>query len=170
MNDLAWIGPSVLLRRQALGLTQGALARLSGLSRATVNALERGSLGDLSVGRLDRLLQIVGLRLQWATPPAALGTVAAQRRALQTAAQTASVSYRQPLPARTLAAALASGELPTEFIAHMATLLDEAPLPIVVAAVEAAALQADVPAARVWKHIGAWAGALQSPRKEWHGL
>ena len=169
MNDLAWIGSSVALRRAELGLSQAALAQLAGLSRATVNALERGTVVDLSVGRLGRLLQILGSQLQLVPRPVRPG-VAADRAALQTAAQTASVSYRDALPAAALSDALASGSMPLQFVAHISTLLDEAPLPVVVAAVEAAARRAAVPPARVWKHVGAWARELKSPRKEWHGL
>jgi transcriptional regulator with XRE-family HTH domain len=164
MNDLLWIGPSVLKRRQELGLTQTALARLAGLSRATVNGLERGSLADLSMGRLGRLLQVMGLRLQWEP---ALGVDAL---ALTIAAQTASVSLATPLPPEVLAQALASGVLPKAYSAHIGTLLDEAPLQVIVAAVEAAATQGCVPAAKVWKHVGEWARVQRSPRKEWHGL
>jgi transcriptional regulator with XRE-family HTH domain len=149
MNDLLWIGPAVHKRRQALGLTQAALAALAGVSRATVNGLERGSLADLSMGRLGRL---------------------PSDRALAVAAQTCSVSFGTVLPPQVLAQALASGVLPLAYRAHMGTLIDEAPLSVVVAAVEAAAAQGGVPAAMVWKHIGAWARALLSPRKEWYGL
>jgi transcriptional regulator with XRE-family HTH domain len=164
MNDLLWIGPSVQKRRQALGLTQTALARLAGLSRATVNGLERGSLADLSMGRLGRLLQVLGLRLQWESAHAP------SDRALAVAAQTCSVSFSTVLTPQVLAEALASGELPLAYRAHMGTLIDEAPLSVVVAAAEAAAAQGGVPAAKVWKHIGAWARTLQSPRKEWVGF
>jgi transcriptional regulator with XRE-family HTH domain len=164
MNDLLWIGPAVHKRRQELGLTQAALAALAGVSRATVNGLERGSLADLSMGRLGRLLQVVGLRLQW-EPAQRVDALA-----LTIAAQTAGVSLSTPLPPQVLAQALASGVLPKAYSAHIGTLLDEAPLPVIVAAVEAAAVQSGVPAAKVWKHVGEWARAQQSPRKEWYAL
>ena len=166
MNDLIWIGPSVLKRRKELGLTQTALAQLAGLSRATVNALERGSLVDLSVGRLGRLLHIVGLRLQWQPQP----HTGQHKRALAAAAQISSVSYASQMPAAALDSALATGQIPDAFAAHIASFVDEAPLSVVVAAVEAAALLAKLPIAKVWKHVGEWARAHQSPRKEWYGL
>ena len=169
MNDLTWIGATVSLRRTELGLSQAALAALAGLSRATVNALERGTMADLSVGRLGRLLQVLGTQLQLA-PHVARPGLAANRAALKTAAQTASVSYREALSAAALAGALASGELPARYLAHISTLLDEAPVAVVVAAVEAAAQLAGTPPARVWNHLGAWARQLKSPRKDWHGL
>ena len=169
MNDLAWIGSSVAHRRAELGLSQAALAGLAGLSRATVNALERGTVVDLSVGRLGRLMQALGTPLQLVSRAAPSGPKA-DRVALQTAAQTASVSYRKTLSSTALADALANGDILAGHVAHISTLLDEAPMPVVVAAAEAAARRAGVPPARVWKHIGAWARELKSPRKEWHGL
>jgi DNA-binding XRE family transcriptional regulator len=42
----------VKVRREALGLSQQALGRLAGLSRATINQLERGTLRDLGVAKL----------------------------------------------------------------------------------------------------------------------
>ncbi len=151
-------------RRQELGLTQTALARLAGVSRATVNGLERGSLANLSLGRLGQLLQVMGLRLQWEPVPAP------NDKALAQAAQMCSVSYSKVLPPSVLAAALATGELPDAYMANMVTFVDEVPLQVVVAAVEAAARGANVSAASVWKHVGAWARAMLSPRKEWYGL
>ena len=74
------------------------------------------------------------------------------------------------MPANMLAAAMVSGDIPAQYTAHISTLLDEAPLPVVVAAVAAAASHSKVPPAQVWKHLGAWARELKSPRKEWHGL
>ena len=173
MNDLIWIGATVAQRRAQLGLTQAALARLAGLSRATVNALERGTVADLSIGRLSRLLQVVGAQLQL-TPRAEPGDAARDAQALATAAQTASVSYGTVMPSAVLADVLATGKLPADYVAHMATLLDEAPLSVV----EAAVHRADVGVgggvaatpAQVWKHVGALARQLKSPRKEWVGL
>jgi hypothetical protein len=90
--------------------------------------------------------------------------------ALARAAQTASVSLATVLHAQVLAQAMISGELPSDYAAHIGTLLDEAPLPVIVAAVEAAAVQGGVSAAKVWKHIGVWARLMRSPRKEWYGF
>jgi transcriptional regulator with XRE-family HTH domain len=174
MQHMLELPLAIQARRRDLGLTQAALAQLSGLSRATVNALESGAIKDLSVGRLSRLLQLLGLRLGLESSQGALGSKADvdanARRSLQAAAQTASVSYARVMPVRLLQAALALGELPHEYRPHLATLLDEAPLPMVVAAVGAAAQLSGMPAAQVWKHVGAWARELQSLRSEWRAL
>ena len=102
--------------------------------------------------------------------PTGLSLTEADQSALQTAAQSASVSYSDIMPGNVLAAVMVSGDIPAQYMAHVSTLLDEAPLPVVVAAVAAAASQAKVPPAQVWKHLGTWARELKSPRKEWHRL
>lgn len=61
--NLAEIGQLVHVRRQALGLSQARLAMLSGLSRATINQLETGSLVDLGASKLIALLDLVGINL-----------------------------------------------------------------------------------------------------------
>lgn len=99
------------------------------------------------------MLEVLGLRLQWESAPAP------SDRALAQVAQMCSVSYTDALPPSVLAAALASGVLPEAYAAHMTTFVDEVPLQVVVGAVESAAAQGGVPAAKVWKHIGVWARA-----------
>jgi transcriptional regulator with XRE-family HTH domain len=158
--NLLEIGHLVRERRAALGLSQDRLARLSDLSRATVNQLENGSLADLGVAKLAHLLDLLGLRLE-------AGAREAPAHGLRMACRTASVSYRTALDSRRLADALASGELPVDFIAHVSTLLDEAPLPVVVGAVEEAARLRDVPPKRIWQHLARWAHELRSPRPAW---
>ena len=39
-----------------MGLTQAALAKASGLSRATINAVENQSIGNLSIAKAEELL------------------------------------------------------------------------------------------------------------------
>lgn len=50
------IGQLVQTRREALGLSQARLALLAGLSRATINPLENGSLVDLGAAKLLALI------------------------------------------------------------------------------------------------------------------
>lgn len=158
--NLHEIGQLVRERREALGLSQERLARLAGLSRATINQLETGSLPDLGVSKLVALLDVVGLQLE-AEPRVA------SRHGLRMASQTASVSYKAPLDENQLARALATGHLPAEMVAHISTLIDEAPLPIVVSAVEEAARVRHVPPKRIWRHLIRWAHELRSPRAAW---
>jgi hypothetical protein len=49
----------------------------------------------------------------------------------------------------------------------VATFLDEAPLPLVVSAVEEAAKRGRVPPKRIWQHVVRWASEIDSPRRVW---
>lgn len=158
--DLRRIGLRVRERRQSVGLSQERLARLSGLSRATINQLETGTLVELGVNKLALLLGLLGLRLE-------AGPHVSRRRALWMAARTASVSYRTPLDVCGLTNALASGDLPESLLPQVSTLLDEAPLSLLVSAVEEAARTSRVPPRRIWRHLVRWAGELNSPRAAW---
>ena len=70
---------------------------------------------------------------------------------LQSVSQSASVSYRTLLDPAVLAAALVDGTLPKGITPHVATLLDEAPLSLIVAAVEEVASTSSTPPKRLWK-------------------
>ena len=52
MSAITEFSSAVRTRRADMGLTQTALAGLSGLSRATINQLENGTLQDLSLKRV----------------------------------------------------------------------------------------------------------------------
>jgi HTH-type transcriptional regulator / antitoxin HipB len=61
--DLNRIGSQVAERRRALQLSQTALARKAGISRATLDALENGRAGELGFSKVTRLLAALGLEL-----------------------------------------------------------------------------------------------------------
>lgn len=159
-SSLKEVGDLVRDRREALGLSQHRLAKLAGLSRATINQLETGTLVDLGVRKLGGVLDLLGLNLE-------AGRLDVPRRGLRMASRTASVSYKTQLDARALAQALATGDLPAQWVPHVSMLIDEAPLPILVAAVEEAARSHGVPPKRVWQHLARWADELRSPRSVW---
>ena len=158
--NLADIGRLVQARRHALGLSQARLAKLGGLSRATINQLETGSLVDLGASKLIALLDLVGVDLD-------AGARHPHGYALQLASQTASVSYMQVLDPQTLSAAMRVGTLPCAITPHVATLLDEAPLSLIVATVEEVALSHGMSPKTIWKHLLKWTQVLGSPREVW---
>ena len=158
--NLADIGLLVQARREALGLSQARLARLSDLSRATINQLENGSLLDLGTHRLLGLLQLLGMDLTAQTRKP-------QRKALALLSQTASVSYKTALVPDALAQALVSGDLPDALVAQVSTLIDEAPWPLIVSGIEEVAQRTQTTPKALWKNLTAWAQALQSPRAAW---
>ncbi|MES2946934.1 MAG: helix-turn-helix domain-containing protein [Pseudomonadota bacterium] len=158
--NLTDIGQLVHARRRALGLSQARLATMSGLSRATINQLETGSLVDLGAAKLIALLDLVGVHLD-------AGTRQGRTDALQLASQSASVSYKTLLDPAALAAALVDGVLPERLTPHIATLLDEVPLSLIVAAVEEVASKSRTSPKLLWKHVFHWAKDLHSPRNVW---
>ena len=158
--NLADIGQLVHARRTALGLSQARLATMSGLSRATINQLETGSLVDLGAAKLIALLYLIGINLD-------AGTRKGHQHALQSVSQSASVSYKSALDPAALAAAMVDGALPERLTPHIATLLDEAPLSLIVAAVEEVATASSMSPKLLWKHLFHWAKHLHSPRGVW---
>jgi len=159
--NLQELGRLVRNRRAALGLSQQRLAQMAGLSRTTVNLLESGKLTDLGIAKVNELLELIGISLTADVhkdpyPNAAL-----------MASRTASVSYRDPITPEELLDALASGTIPPARIAHVATLIDEAPLSLLVSSVELAAQQSSTPPKQIWKHVNEWARVFHSPRKAW---
>jgi transcriptional regulator with XRE-family HTH domain len=155
--NLLETGQRVRNRREALGLSQERLGRLAGLSRATINQLETGTLTDLGVAKVYNLLDLIGLQVD-------VNERQEKRHGLSMASRTASVSYRASLSPDELARALATGHFPQQWVAHVSTFIDEAPLPVVVRAVEEAAQLGGVPPKRVWQHLTRWAHELRSPR------
>ncbi len=63
-TGLGRLGAAVRAARRRLGLTQGALAAASGLSRQTVAQVEADSFPDLGVRKVARLLGVLGLELR----------------------------------------------------------------------------------------------------------
>ena len=57
------IGNRIRSERRSKGLTQAHLAEEAGLSRATLNGLEKGTVRELGFHKLDAILEILGLEL-----------------------------------------------------------------------------------------------------------
>lgn len=159
--NLIDIGKAVRARREQLGLSQGQLAHLSGLSRQTVVGLEGGILSDLGVNRVCQLLSVLGLDV-----PAPTTESRRRKQGLKMAARTANVSYASELTAGELARVLVSGEVPATYAAQMAHLLDEAPPAMMVMAVEEAAIGAQMPPRRIWRNVAKMADTLSAHRKD----
>lgn len=160
------LGTAVKARRTDMGLSQTALAKLSGLSRATVNQVENSTLKDLSLKRAAQLLGVLGLSLE--VPPVH-GRQAREpaHSALDIAARTASTSYRAPLTAKALRRSLEQGKLPQGFEPHMAVLLDEAPVSLLGRMVEELHAQGGSDRATLWRHMREMARSLACSRDLW---
>jgi transcriptional regulator with XRE-family HTH domain len=64
MVPLLSIAKQVVSRRKALGLSQTVLAKKARISRATLDALENGRLGELGYTKLSNILAALGLELK----------------------------------------------------------------------------------------------------------
>jgi transcriptional regulator with XRE-family HTH domain len=165
MSITAELGASVRRRRTDMGLTQAAVAELSGLSRATVNQLEKGaSKTDLSLNRAARLTEVLGLSLTVGLPER---VKAGKSRAVDLAAQLASISYRTPLKARQLRNILQNGEISPEFLPHLNTVLDEAPVSLLAQVVEQLHDEDGMERAQVWQQMRSLARRMKSSRGLW---
>lgn len=162
--NLVNIGRTVKTRREELGLSQAQLAHLSGLSRQTLVGLENGTLNDLGVNRAGQVLSVLGLDM-----PEPGIKARRKKRGLWMAAKNVSVSYATELEPDTLGKVLASGDVPATYAPHLAQLLDEAPVQIVVMAVEEAALKAHVPPRKVWRNVAKLAKSLSAHRQDLWG-
>jgi transcriptional regulator with XRE-family HTH domain len=61
--DLTQTGAAIRAARKASGRSQGQLAAALGMSRATISAIENGSIVEIGVRKLAALCEAVGLDL-----------------------------------------------------------------------------------------------------------
>lgn len=168
MSAIQELGSTVRTRRSDMGLTQTTLAKLSGLSRATVNQVENGIINDLSLTRASKLLGVLGLFITVAPPRSRhLNSRDAKSSALDLAARTAGVSYRVAMSADQLRDSLSTGSVPPEFMPHVHTLLEEAPVSLLAAVVEELHEELDVDRTQVWKKMRTLAHQFKSSRELW---
>lgn len=162
MPLLRELGTAVRRRRQELGLSQQQLAELADLSRATINNLETGKLADLSSNRVERLANELGF---------AIGLVGTRRSkdadALAVAARVASVPYAAKLPPSVLLESLREGIVPPDYIPHVRTFLDEAPIALLADVVEELHKSHHVPKHDTWKRMRTLASVLRCDRPIW---
>lgn len=164
MSPIVELGNSIRVRRTDMCLTQATLARLSGLSRATVNQVENGTVLDLSLERASRLLSAIGLSVVMTSPRAKAQT---KSSALSIAARTASVSYTRSIDAEQIREAMITAIVLQEFKPHVATLLDEAPMSVLAAAVEQVHVENEIERTTVWRNLKAIATSFKSDRGIW---
>jgi len=159
---------AVKTRRSEIGLSQTALAKLAGLSRATVNQIENGSFKDLSLHRATRLLNTLGLSLTVSPAhPKRGGTAVRSTSSLDIAARSASVSYRRVMRGSQLKAILLTGDLPARFEPQMNALLEEASVQMLAAIVEQVHVEEGVPHTELWARLRELAEQLGCVRDLW---
>jgi len=63
-NMLCNIGQQIHRERKKRKLSQATLASLLGMSRTTIGQIEKGTIGDIGVRKLIRILEILDLELR----------------------------------------------------------------------------------------------------------
>jgi transcriptional regulator with XRE-family HTH domain len=163
MPLLQELAAAVRQRRQEIGLSQEALARLSGLSRTTIVNLENGTLKNLASTRIEALANGLGFAVGLLGPDPSPGG-----DAITAAARVASVPYRKQLPPDVLRDALVNGIVPPGFIPQMRTLLQEAPVATLATVADELEHDAKVPKPATWARMRALAGVLKCERPIWN--
>lgn len=64
MLDLLTLGNEAAMRRKSLGLKQSDLVERTGISRATLNALENGRCRELGFSKVMKIASALGLELK----------------------------------------------------------------------------------------------------------
>lgn len=64
MLPLSTIGSHVASKRKSARMSQSELARAAGISRATLDALENGRVGELGYTKITKILTALGLELK----------------------------------------------------------------------------------------------------------
>jgi len=168
MSPIIELSSAVKARRSDMGLSQTTLAKLSGLSRATVNQVETGAIKDLSLTRAEKLLGVLGLSVTISAARSNRRNFGeSQTPALDIAARTASVGYRVPMRADHLREALRKDESPPGFAPHLHMLLDEAPVSLLAAVVEQMHDEEGIDRTLLWQRMRALARRLESTRDIW---
>jgi transcriptional regulator with XRE-family HTH domain len=166
MFAIAELSQAVRARRSDMGLTQTELARLSGLSRATVNQVENGTLKDLSLTRTAKLLTTLGLSIT--ISPARPKRLPSVRKpsmpALTQASQSASVSYSQSLPPEILEEALASCVVPPDYAPHLNAFLEDTSTALLANVVEEVHAKRGIERQVLWSALKGLAKLLGSRR------
>lgn len=156
-------------RRKDIGLSQRALAELSGLSRETVNQLEQGTLKDLGLTKITAVLEAIGLSLTVTPAHERPGLIeSTTSSALDHAARMASVSYRGMLDSTVLKSALISGNFPVEFTAHMSELIDSGPVSLLSKVVEQLHRDSGLSRQVLWANMRSMAINLKATRRFWY--
>ena len=159
--DLHELGDTIRRTRVASGISQAQLARMAGVSRATLNYVEQGR-SAIGADALLRILPPLGLSIVTAEMPSS-----DSKQAIELLAASASVSYRVPITPNDVERAVVTGAIEERWLPHIATIVDEASDPMLLRAVREISLQTSVPATQIWRNMKNLAHAVASPHPRW---
>jgi transcriptional regulator with XRE-family HTH domain len=157
--DLVGLGAEIRRSRQASGISQLELAFMTQLSRATINYAERGRVA-IGADALLRIFETLGLSIATPRPTG-------ERSAVELIAQSASVSFRSELPAHVVDQVVSSGEVPDEWLPHIAVILDETSDGLLLSAIRDIAVRTGRSADTLWRNLRQIAADMDSPHPRW---
>ncbi len=158
--DLTELGATIRRTRVESGISQLDLARMSKLSRATVNYAEQGSVA-IGADALLRILQTLGLSI--GGPRTSQGS-----SAVSLLAATASVSFRDDISTEEVERVLISGRVEEQWLAHIATIIDETSNAMLLRAVREIAMRTGISSSIIWRNLKCLSAELTSPHERWH--
>lgn len=167
MYEFAEIGSAVRTRRSDMGLTQARVAELCGLLPTTVEQLENGSIEKLDWAVAIRITAQLGLNIHISNPRPTRRQMDRVKSALDAAAITASVSYRNSIKAEDLRAAFLTATTPPDYAPHVHTFLDEAPVSQIAGVVEQLHHENNVSRINMWENMRKMAAAAHLLREIW---
>ena len=158
---------AVRTRRQDIGLSLERLAALTGMSAEQIASVESGAIDDLGFNQAVVLLEALGLGLVVSPAHPRPRKQMPGESPLVLAARTASTSYVGLIPPESVADALLTGRVPSDYWAHMHALLDEAPIALLARAVEQVHVDSNLAREELWANMRKMARLLKSRRAIW---
>jgi len=155
------LGSTIRAARVASGISQAQLARIAGISRATLNYAEQGR-SALGADALLRILPPLGLSIMSTST-----TDESAQQAVELLASSASVSYKDTIPAAEVQRALVTGNFDNRWLPHIATIVDEASDAMLLRAIREVSAASSMPSATVWRNLKKVALAVASPNPRW---
>ncbi len=141
---------AVAQRRREMGITQSRLAKLSGLSRASIAAIDRSKIKELGLTRAEKVLDALALRLQLSgETDRTVGATSASERAVVIANR----GRRTNLDTDKLKRALIADIQLLDWGGHLKTLLEAAGIVLLTELAEELNKEHGVERAIVWKKI-----------------
>jgi len=160
--ELVELGATIRRARLASGISQAQMARMAGVSRATINYAETGR-SAIGADALLRILPPLGLSIA----PTRSVAGRADRPAVELLATSASVSFKETIPAAEVERALVTGTFADPWLPHIAAIIDEASTSLLLRAVREIAAQTSLPAATIWRNLRSLAQTVSSPNTRW---
>jgi transcriptional regulator with XRE-family HTH domain len=159
--DISTIGTIIKRERKSCGLTQGALAGVSHVSRVTIVNLENGKGGEIGAVKLSEIAENLGI---------SLFSMGHKVDFIKMTLGNVNTSYKNTMSASDLEKLMLSGKIQPGLEGQVMHLLDETPTSLLTSTVKQIALKQNIPAKLIWKNLTQIASDIQSPNKFWSYL